>query len=117
MTGHPEGKAETVTISRSEYEALRATVDALEEATAVAAYHATRGEESVPIAVADRLLAGDSPLRVWRRHRGMTQQALAKAIGIGKAYLCEIESGKKSGSIRVIKAAAEVLRVDIDDVV
>ena len=113
MTGHPDGKAETVTISRAEYEALRATVDA----TAVAAYHATRGEESVPIAVADRLLAGDSPLRVWRRHRGMTQQAPAEAIGIGKAYLCEIESGKKDGSIRVIKAAAEVLEVDIDDLV
>ena len=117
MTGHPDSKAETVTISRAEYEALRATVDALEDATAVAAYHVTRGEESVPIAVADRLLASENPLRVWRRHRGMTQQALAQAIDIGKAYLCEIESGKKDGSIRVIKAAAEVLDVDIDDLV
>ena len=47
----------------------------------------------------------------------MTQQALAAAIGIGKAYLSEIETGKKHGSIRVIKAAAEVLDVDLDDLV
>ncbi len=106
-----------MTIPRSEYEALRATVDSFEDAAAAAAYRATRGEESVPIEVVDRLLAGEHPLCVWRRHRGMTQQALAEAIGIGKAYLSEIESGKKDGSIRVIKAAAEVLDVDLDDLV
>lgn len=117
MTARPVHHRETVTIPRSEYEALRAAVDSLEDAAATAAYRATRGEESVPIALVDRLLAGDNPLRVWRRHRGMTQQALAAAIGIGKAYLSEIETGKKHGSIRVIKAAAEVLDVDLDDLV
>ncbi len=115
MTARPDQERETVTIPRSEYEALRAAVDSFEDAAAVAAYHATRGEESVPIEVVDRLLVGEHPLRVWRRHRGMTQQALAEAIGIGKAYLSEIESGTTDGSIRVIKAAAEVLDVDLDD--
>lgn len=115
MTERPDDNAETVTISRAEYEALRATVDALDDAAAVAAYHATRVEESVPMALADQLLAGDSPMRVWRRHRGMTQRALAAAIGIGAAYISEIESGKKDGSIRVLKAAAELLKVDVDD--
>lgn len=117
MAARPYHESETVTIPRSEYEALRAAVDSFEDAAAVAAYRATRADESVPIEVVDRLLAGDNPLRVWRRHRGMTQQALATAIGIGKSYLSEIESGKKDGSIRVIKAAAEVLHVDIDDLV
>ena len=117
MTARPDHERETVTIPRSEYEALRAAVDSFEDAAAAAAYRATRAEESVPIEVVDRLLAGEHPLRVWRRHRGMTQQALAEAIGIGKAYLSEIESGKKDGSIRVIKAAAGVLDVDLDDLV
>ena len=101
MTARPDGAARTVTIPRSEYEALRAAVDCFEDAAAVAAYRATRADESVPIEVADRLLAGENPLRVWRRHRGMT----------------EIESGKKDGSIRVIKAAAKALDVDLDDLV
>ena len=117
MTARPDHQARTVTIPRSEYEALRAALDCLEDAAAVAAYRATRADESAPIEVADRLLAGDNPLRVWRRHRGMTQQALAAAIGIGKSYLSEIESGKKDGSIRVIKAAAKALDVDLDDLV
>ncbi len=117
MTARPDHQARTVTILRSEYEALQAAVDFFDDAAATAAYRATRADESVPIEVADRLLAGDNPLRVWRRHRGMTQQALAVAIGIGKSYLSEIESGKKDGSIRVIKAAAEFLDVDLDDLV
>ncbi len=117
MTARPDHQARTVTIPRSEYEALRAAVDGFEDAAAMAAYRATRADESVPIEVADRLLAGDNPLRVWRRHRGMTQRALAAAIGVGKSYLSEIESGKKDGSIRVIKAAANALDVDLDDLV
>lgn len=115
MTERPDQNSEMVTIPRAEYEALRTAVDALEDASAVAAYRATRGEESVPMAVADRLIEGENPLRVWRRHRGMTQRALAAAIGIGAAHVSEIESGKKDGSVRVIKAAAEILDVDVDD--
>jgi DNA-binding XRE family transcriptional regulator len=115
MTARPDRAARTVTIPRSEYEALRAALDCFEDAAAVAAYRATRADESLPIEVADRLLAGENPLRVWRRHRGMTQRALAAVIG--KSYLSEIESGKKDGSIRVIKAAAKALGVDLDDLV
>ena len=117
MTAHPDHEAATVTIPRAEYEAMRATIETLEDAAAVAAYHATRGEESVPMELADRLLAGDSPLRVWREHRGLTLQALADAIGTAKSYLSEIETGKKAGSIRVMKAAAAALGVDLGDLV
>ena len=37
----------------------------------------SEGGESFPIEVADRLLAGESPIRVYRSYRGMTQQELA----------------------------------------
>ena len=36
-------------------------------------------EESFPIEVADRLLAGENPIGVYRNHRNMTQQELAAA--------------------------------------
>ncbi len=110
-------KDETVTIPRAEYDALREAAEALEDAAAVAAWRDTRGEESVPAGVVDRLLSGANPLRVWREHRGLTLQALADAIGASKSYLSEIESGKKDGSLRVLKAAAKALAVDLDDLV
>ena len=43
----------------------------------------------------------------------MTQVDLAKQAGISRPYLTEIETGKKEGSIRAIKALAEALDIDI----
>ena len=71
----------------------------------------------VPAALVTRLLAGENPVRVWRRHRGLTGRALAASAGIGAAYLSEIETGRKEGSLAVMKRLAEALSVDLDDLV
>jgi DNA-binding XRE family transcriptional regulator len=78
-----------------------------------------RGEdEVVPGAVAARLLRGDvHPLRIWREYRGLTQEALAEAAGVGKSYISQIEAGKKTGAVRVLRTLAETLAVDIEDLV
>lgn len=34
-------------------------------------------------------------LREWRKHRGLSQQALAEAAGTSKGYLSDIEGGKR----------------------
>ncbi|NKN39477.1 helix-turn-helix transcriptional regulator [Agrobacterium sp. a22-2] len=52
-----------------------------------------------------------------RTYRGMTVSELAAAAGISQPYLSEIESGKKTGSVDVLKRIATVLRVDLDDLV
>ena len=46
-------------------------------------------EESFPIDVADRLLAGENTVKVYRVHRGKTQKQLAQEVGIntGHVYL------------------------------
>ena len=75
------------------------------------------GAERVPAALLRRLAAGESPARVWREHRGMTQRALAEAAGISRPMMNEIESGKKDGSLRTLLAIARALRVDLDDLV
>lgn len=98
-------------------EDYRELLDKAEDAAATMAYHATRGEESVPSEIVDRLLAGENPIRVWRRHRGLSLQALAHRIGGSKSYLSEIETRKKRGSIDVMRAIAEALDVDLDDLV
>ena len=84
---------------------------------AVEAYHTTRDGESIPGDMMDRMLDGETPLRVWRDHRGLALQNLAEAASVSVSYLSEIETGKKDGSIRVRKIIAGILRVDIDDLV
>ncbi len=73
--------------------------------------------ENLPAALVRRLAAGESPVRVWREHRGLTQRALADAAGISPAMMNEIETGKKEGSIRTLLAIARALHVDLDDLV
>ncbi len=118
----PNGE-ELVVLSRNDYELLlrqSELVDELEDLLAVKAYEArvSAGEdERVPAEFVDRLIDGESPVRVWRDFRGLSAKDLAAAAGISAAYISEIETGKKEGSISVLKAIAKVLRLDLDDLV
>ena len=71
-------------------------------------------EESFPIAVADRLLAGENAVRVYRGYRGITQKQLAETTGIKASHLAQIEKGRRIGSAEALTAIAEALRVDVD---
>ena len=72
-------------------------------------------EELVPAAVADRLIDGDSPLRVWREHRALSRSALARASGVHRARIADIEAGRATGSLPPMRALASALRVAVDD--
>lgn len=74
-------------------------------------------EELLPAEFADRIIDGESPLRVWREFRGLTLQALADCVGVSKGYLSEIENGRKDGSVRIMKQTAEALMLGLDDIV
>ncbi len=74
-------------------------------------------EETFPADVVDRLLAGERPLKVFREYRGMTQKALAAAVSINPIYLSQIETGKRTGSTKVLTALARALDLDLDDLV
>jgi len=107
-------------IPLSEYERL---VEAAEDAADVAAYDevkrklAAGEDELIPDEVVGRLIAGENKVRVWREHRGMTAAALADAAGISTPYLSQIESGKRDGSIDVMKRISSALRMTVDDLV
>jgi len=71
-------------------------------------------DQDLPIDVQDALTGGqDSPVKILRKYRGMTQSELARRASISRPYLTEIETGKKEGSIRAIKALADALDVNI----
>ena len=92
---------------------------ALENRDDVRAYDAAKAAnpEMVPAAIADRLLAGENPIRVWREHRELTQQQLADRAGISKGFLSQLEGAVRTPSIEVGKKLAAALGVDLGDLV
>ncbi len=74
-------------------------------------------DEVVPADIVRRLIAGENKVKVWRSHRGLSGRDLAAAAGVSAPFISEIESGKKDGSVSVMKKIADVLKVDLDDLV
>jgi DNA-binding XRE family transcriptional regulator len=74
-------------------------------------------EELVPSDIAKRLIDGENPVRVWRQHRGMTAAELAHAAGLSQAFVSQIETGKREGSISAMKSIAQALSLTLDDLV
>jgi DNA-binding XRE family transcriptional regulator len=109
---------EIVVLRRATYDALMAALEDARDARAMAdlrAREAAGEAEYVPIELADRIFAGEHPVRAWREHRGLTLSTLAKSAGIASSYLSEIEAGRKPGSTRALAALAKILRVAIED--
>ncbi len=111
---------ETVTISKTEYERLCATEEEfadIEAALAVRAHIAVGTEEFVPAQIADRLIDGETPLRVWREFRGLSQSALARAAGTNRIQIVDIEAGRATGSVHTLRRLANALQLALDDLV
>ena len=71
-------------------------------------------DAELPDEILDALTAREqSPVKILRKYRGLTQNALAQEAGTSRPYLTEIETGKKDGSIRAMKALADVLGVNV----
>ena len=112
--------SETVTTPKAEYDRLRAReADFADMQTAldVEARLAAGEEELIPAAVVDRLLDGEPPLRVWREFRNLTQSDLARASGVNRVQIVDIEADRNSGSVRTLRKLADALRVTVDDLV
>lgn len=74
-----------------------------------------RPEEAFPVAFTLRLIQGENPLKAFRRHRGLSQVELHTLSGVPQALISEIETGKKKGSIKTLKALANALDIEVDD--
>jgi predicted transcriptional regulator len=72
-------------------------------------------DEMIPGDIANRLLDGENPIRVWREHRGLSARELSGKTAISAAYLSELETGKKPGGIATLARIAGALRLTIDD--
>jgi DNA-binding XRE family transcriptional regulator len=74
-----------------------------------------RGEdELIPLEITERRLAGESIIKLWRQHRGLTQEKLAKASNVSRPMIAAMEAGRKRGGIATLKKLAAALGVDLD---
>ncbi len=76
-----------------------------------------KDEELFPIEMTERLINGESPLRIYREYRGFTQTQLATKVSLTQATIAELEKGKQKGSIETWKALSNALNIDIDELV
>ncbi len=122
--------AEEVTLSRADWERLRALAEDLDDIAAVrgaeaedAAFAAALPPEEVarqttfPLAVVKAELDGAHPVKAWRDHRGLTQQALAERSGVVRELIAQIEGRRKQGSVETMDRLARALGVPIDALV
>jgi len=105
-----------VVVPEADYEALLNAAD-IADANRVLAEIAAGRQEWVPSEIVDRLLDGENRVRVWREYRRLTAADLAAKAGISPAYLSELETGKKTGTVETLRKLADVLKLDIDDLV
>jgi len=108
-----EDGREMAALPRSDLETLSL---AAAHAEAVADYRAGR----LPGLTADEALdfaRASSPLKFWRKYRGLTQSAVAVEAGVSQNYLSDLENGKRSGPVEVWIRLARVLDLPVQDLV
>ena len=113
MKDHPE---DTVTLTRAEYDAL---VEARDELGDILAFDEAmrRDEDGIPAPYVDRILGGESVLAVLREWRGFSQSGLARASGVNRVQIADIEAGRATGSVATLRKLADALNLTIDDIV
>ncbi|MDA0366804.1 MAG: helix-turn-helix transcriptional regulator [Proteobacteria bacterium] len=112
----PKG-GQLAVLPRTEYEALVRAADREDRAQlrAVERRMKQTREQAIPFAAVEAALDGQPLVRAWRAWRGMTAAELATAAGISAGYLSQIETGKRTGTLRVLRAIAGVLEIELAD--
>jgi DNA-binding XRE family transcriptional regulator len=116
-----DGTPEYAVVPITEYNELREKAALLDDTAAfdrAMKELADGDDELIPAEVAKRLLVcDDSPLKVWREFRGLTQDALGDAVGMSQPQIAALETGNRQGTVEVWKNLSAFLGLDIDDLV
>lgn len=107
-------------IPEAEYRVLVEAAEDREDVSAVREFDAAlaRGdEELIPAEFANRILDGESKVRVWREYRGLQVKALAESTGLAASYISQIETGVRAGTVESYKKIAAALKVGLDEIV
>ncbi|TCM80555.1 helix-turn-helix transcriptional regulator [Rhizobium sp. BK068] len=105
-------------IPEAEYQRLIEALEDRADAEAVREFNARLAagdEELMPAEFANRIIDGESKIKVWREFRAMSARQLAEKAGISASFLSQIESGERDGSFETIKKIAAALTISVDD--
>ena len=97
--------------------ALQRLIEDAEMLADVKAYDAAKArlddgeDELIPLEITERKLKGEPALRVWREHRKLTQEQLAKKAKVSRALIAAIETKRKAGSVSTWKKLGAALDV------
>lgn len=58
-----------------------------------------------------------SRVQALRKQKGLTQEALAHGVGLGRSYIAEIETGRRNPSLDSLKLIADGLGVSLSKLV
>ena len=72
-------------------------------------------DEVIPYEITERRVAGESTVKIWREHRGLTQEKLAKTSRVSRGMIAAIEAGHKRGGIATLRRLASALKVSLDN--
>jgi DNA-binding Xre family transcriptional regulator len=110
---------ETVTLARADWDIILGRLDDAADRAALRGSIAREAAKdgALPVPLYRRIRKGESAARIWREHRGLGLNALARKAGISAPYLSEIENGAKPGSAAVLKKLAHALEIDMDELV
>jgi DNA-binding Xre family transcriptional regulator len=66
----------------------------------------------IPLEVVKAELAGGSPIKAWRKYRGLTLVQLAENCRLSQPYLSQLENGQKEATVGTLKKLAKALDTD-----
>ena len=109
-----EGKPTHVLLRFADWERVREIIEDAEDLESVRRVEADPNQDRIPLAVVKRLLDDENPVKVWREHRGLTQQALADAAGLPQSTVARLESGARKGTVAQMRRLASALGITLD---
>ena len=109
----------TVTLPQAEFERLLEVAELAEDLAAADATAAeiAAGAPTNPHAVVVAEMAGDHPLKAWRKARGFTIDTLSAAAGVSVGQISMIENRKRVGTIPLLRRLAKALDCTAADLV
>lgn len=110
---HQGGKPAFVVIPIDEWRAINTALEDRTDAAAVRAF-LKAPSETFPDSLAAALLGGAHPVKMFRKHRAMTQAQLAAAIGTSPVYISQIERGERRAGRKLLHKLSRALGVEID---
>jgi len=121
MKVHPQfikqqGIPSFVVLPYDEYTAILNKLEEIEDITAIE-LSMKDASERFPLELVESIAAGGNPIKLFREYRNVSQAKLAKLTGLSRQFICQLESGQRTGSMSSLKKIAAVLGLGMNDLI